>query len=404
MKKILRRFFVICPKTGKVRGIKPLRGWSKLLFPITGLLALIWVLIRVIPKPTRATYPCMRVAMPLASGFIVYLIGVIASAAAFMKAKKMLAKSRYLLATGFVVLGLLASLLIFHNSRETAYAKYATIKKEANLPMGMAKGIFPGRVVWVHNPDATNENCVPDSTVSSREGKYTTYRTGLTWFLPQNNNQAVVDSMVSSAIQSLTGETSDSAAWVAIFKYHNTTRGKGAVDYSPGEKIFIKINATSGWGGNYSTTDLSCAKNQNYGISETSPAVVMTVLRHLVNVVGVKQRDIYIGDPMKHIYKHLYDYWHSEFDSVHYLDHDANYSSLGREQAVASQTEVIFYSDSGKVLRENVWDASRPGEGPVYNDKVYAILEDAEYLINIPMLKVDLGTYTILPSVVTRSI
>ncbi|HPY01405.1 MAG TPA: hypothetical protein PKV04_08540, partial [Candidatus Marinimicrobia bacterium] len=165
MKKILQRFFLICPKTGKVRGIKPLSGWSKLLFPITGLLALIWVVVRVLPKPTRATYPCMRVAMPLASGFIVYLIGVIASATAFMKAKKMLAKSRYILATGFVILGLLASLLIFHNSRETAYATYATIEHEANIPIGTAKGIFPGRVVWVYNPDATNENCVPDSTV-----------------------------------------------------------------------------------------------------------------------------------------------------------------------------------------------------------------------------------------------
>lgn len=387
MKKILQRFFLICPKTGKVRGIKPLSGWSKLLFPITGLLALIWVVVRVLPKPTRATYPCMRVAMPLASGFIVYLIGVIASATAFMKAKKMLAKSRYLLATGFVILGLLASLLIFHNSRETAYAKYATIKKEANLPMGMAKGIFPGRVVWVYNPDATNENCVPDSTVSSWWGSgYTTYRAGKAWFLPQNNNQAVVDSMVSSAIQSLTGATSDSAAWVAIFKYHNTTREKGAVDYSPGEKIFIKINATSGWGGNYSTTDLSCAKNSSYGISETSPAVVMTVLRHLVNVVGVAESDIYIGDPMKHIYKHLYDYWHSEFPAVHYLDHD-NPDSLGREHAQVGTKTKIYYSDKGTILRENVWDANRPGEGPVYDDNVYAILEDAEYLINIPMLK-----------------
>ncbi|MCK9559432.1 MAG: DUF362 domain-containing protein [Candidatus Marinimicrobia bacterium] len=384
MKAILKRFFKVCPKTGKINGVKSLNGWSRLLFPIVGLMALIWILIRVIPKPSRVTYPCMRVAMPIASGFIAYLIGIIVSATAFMKAKKLFAKSRYIMATGFVIMGVLASFLIFHNSSETAYASYSTIVHEANLPMGVAQGIFPGRVVWVHNPDATNENCVPDSTVWW--GNYLTYRSGLAWFLPQNNDQAVVDSMVSLAIQSLTGETSDSLAWVAIFKYHNTNRGKGAVHYSPGEKIFIKMNATSGWSGNYSTTDLSCTRNSYYGVSETSPAVVMSVFRQLVNVVGVEESDIYIGDPMKHIYKHLYDYWHSEFPDVHYLDHD-NPDSLGREHAQAGTIEKIFYSDHGEILRENVWDADRTGEGPVYDDCLYNIFEDAEYMINIPMLK-----------------
>ena len=27
--------------------------------------------------------------------------------------------------------------------------------------MGEAKGIFPGRVVWVHDPDATYKTCNP---------------------------------------------------------------------------------------------------------------------------------------------------------------------------------------------------------------------------------------------------
>ncbi len=28
-------------------------------------------------------------------------------------------------------------------------------------PIGVAKGLYPGRVVWVQNDDATNENYVP---------------------------------------------------------------------------------------------------------------------------------------------------------------------------------------------------------------------------------------------------
>jgi hypothetical protein len=111
------------------------------------------------------------------------------------------------------------------------------------------------------------------------------------------------------------------------------------------------------------------------------------VLRQLVNIVGLAQSDIYIGDPMKHIYKHLYDIWHAKFPNVHYLDHDNSYSNLGREQAATSSSARIFYSDKGTILRANVWDAARTGEGTITDDYLYKILEDAEYLINIPMLK-----------------
>ncbi len=38
----------------------------RLLFLVTGLAALIRVLVRVLPKPSRAQYPCMQVATPLA--------------------------------------------------------------------------------------------------------------------------------------------------------------------------------------------------------------------------------------------------------------------------------------------------------------------------------------------------
>ena len=54
--------------------------------PIAGLFSLIWFLIRVIPNPTRAAYPCMKVAAPIASTFIVYIVGFITSIFAFSKA------------------------------------------------------------------------------------------------------------------------------------------------------------------------------------------------------------------------------------------------------------------------------------------------------------------------------
>jgi hypothetical protein len=246
---------------------------------------------------------------------------------------------------------------------------YPTAQVTANQPIGEAKGIFPGRVVWVHNPKAVNQDCVVNAP-------------GHGWFLAENHNQPAVDAMVAAALRDLTGAASDRAAWSAIFRYHNGTRGKGAADYRPGEKIFIKINATSAWTGNFNTTDLTPT---GY-ISETSIASVRAVLRQLVNVVGVAPGDIYVGDPLKHIYKHLYDVWHSEFPEVHYLD-NGGYTNLGRENVTPSATAVIRYSDRGSVLRTNVWSNGYPGDNPVTQDSLYRVFEDAEYLINIPMLK-----------------
>ena len=335
----------------------------KLLFPLIGFGALIWFLIRVIPKPSRATYPCMRVAYPVASGFVIYLLGLAASAFAMGKVKEHWKNSRYWAMAGFLTIALVAGFITFQADKPAAYAHTFSVNTAniANEPIGVAKGILPGRVVWVHNPDAVKQNCNINS-----------------WYLPANITQTKVDQMLSSALHSVTGQATDSAAWVAIFKYHNNTRGKGAVNYVKGEKIFIKINATSAY--QYNASDLSTVSN----VSETSVAPVLTVLRQLVNVVGVEQSDIYIGDPMKHIYKHLYDVWHGEFPNVHYLDY--SYSTLGREKVVASTTAIIYYSDKGTVLRTNQMNSGTTGV-PVPSDNLYTIFETANYILNIPQLK-----------------
>jgi hypothetical protein len=109
----------------------------------------------------------------------------------------------------------------------------------------------------------------------------------------------------------------------------------------------------------------------------------MSVLKGLVNVVGVSQSDIYIGDPLRHIYKHLYDVWHPAFPNVHYLDHDGYYKALGREQVQLSTTAKVYYSDKGTVLHNYVNGKSVP----VYTDYLYKPLEVADYVINIPQLK-----------------
>ncbi|MFX0203754.1 MAG: hypothetical protein ACFFCW_47250, partial [Candidatus Hodarchaeota archaeon] len=82
-----------CPKSGKYLGRKKKCYGARWILPITGLSALIWFLLRVVPKPSRATYPCQRVAMPLASGFVAWLVGLVVSVTAFKKARQLLKES-----------------------------------------------------------------------------------------------------------------------------------------------------------------------------------------------------------------------------------------------------------------------------------------------------------------------
>ena len=92
-----QKFVKICPKTGRIRSFIVPGGFYKLLFPIVGLAALIWIAIRVIPKPSRVAYPCIKAATPLASGFLAYFAILAVSAITFLKTKKKLFLSPYFL-------------------------------------------------------------------------------------------------------------------------------------------------------------------------------------------------------------------------------------------------------------------------------------------------------------------
>ena len=310
--------------------------------------------------------------MPLVSEFDVCLPRFVQLAVTFFSSMKTPRGGRISVLGACVLFGIASAF----STAGRAQQSFATASVDSNQPMGVAKGIFPGRVVWVHNANAVNQNCVIDAV-------------GHAWYMSENNNQTVIDGIVSTALHNLTGQTSDAAAWDAIFKYHNTTRGKGSVGYASGEKVFIKINATSAWGGNFNPTDLTPNTTYPFAfVSETSVGPVLSVLRQLVNVVGIAQTDIYVGDPLKHVYKHLYDVWHGEFPNVHYLD-NGGYTQLGREDVVPSSIApnipaIIYYSDRGSVLTNPYSD---PPRSPFYQDYLYTISRDAEYVVNIPMLK-----------------
>jgi hypothetical protein len=297
-------------------------------------------------------------------------MGLAGSVVAFRSARHNFLRARYL--AGIMFISLSVSFIWMAMSHTTPKIVLAE-PQPANEPIGIAQGICQGRVIWVHDANANNENC-PNTYTPVEDG----------WFLPQNNNQTVIDKMVSQMIRSLTGENSDEDAWDALFKNFNRTKGRGNAGYIPGQKIMIKTNFTAAWGWgsawpNINVTDYSIVKNEWYGISETSPEVVLAFLRQLVNVYGVRQQDIYVGDPLMHLFKHTYDLLHTEFPDVVYIDHQS--STMGRTPIVPSATPELYFSDRGTILHE---DGSST---PVYSEYLPTCITEANYMINIAALK-----------------
>jgi hypothetical protein len=336
------------PKTTKCCDHKQKYRWLFWLFPLTGFIALIWFLVRVLPKPSRATYPCQRVAFPLASGFIVWLMGLAGSISAFRKAKRYRKQARYVLYAIFVAVGV-GSVWMALSTGEGKMTLAA--EPTANAPIGVAKGVHPGRVVWIHDPNATDWD-----GYSSQEH----------WYDDNHTDQAVVDKMISRALRGLAGESTDAAAWDALFRCFNRSRGKSDVGYTAGEKIAIKTNNTTSCNANTSTFEQQAGYKNRTG---NSPQMTISLLGQLVNVAGVDQADITIGDPGRVMPNYFYNAVHARFQNVIYL---SAYGGLGRSQSTFSNVELHW---------------STPAANGKKQDYLPRSFAEADYLINFAVLK-----------------
>lgn len=219
--------------------------------------------------------------------------------------------------------------------------------------MGTPHGLKPGRVVWIWNPEATESNL---------DGY---------WWKKENNNQKVIEQMLSDGIQGLMGSNNDSTSWDLLFKHFNEVHGYGNVGYQTGEKIAIKINMNNNWnlyGSTYTSKDND---------RDASPYVVKALLRNLVNNVGVAQEDITVYDASRKIgnwfYNRVYykeypaDILEAEFENVNYVDSTGGAS--GRQKVEAS-TEKIYFAYESNIVRT-----------------LPTCVVDAKYIINMPLLK-----------------
>jgi len=363
--KFVDLFVKRCPKSGKIVAFRPKKTALYGLLPLTGLAALIWFLVRVLPKPSRAAYPCQQVAAPLASSFIAWVAGLAMTVFAFRRARRFLGQSRFLVGSFCAVAAVAA--LIFTTLHTTQPGQAAVTSSGATLPVGTAQGIFPGRVVWAWDPAATNSAC------NNAAGNY--------WWQDSNTDQAVVETMLSKSLQQLTGTTTDAAAWNAIFRHHNAQkRGLADSGYRAGEKIMIKVNLCSAFGmthpdqgGSY-TKDYYANIGDYRAMPDVSPQMMKALLKSLTTVAGVRQSDITLGDPNRPFFDQFYQLIQPSFPDVNYLD---PWGKQGRTLAVPTATDVIFYSSH---------DASDPATKAV-SDKLPQAFLDATYMINVAALK-----------------
>ncbi len=349
MQFLKRKHIRSCPNTDKHHNRNRKYRWLIWIFPIAGLVSLIWFLIRVIPKPLRAMYPCQRFAFPLASGFVVWLLGLGASTMAFRKARLNFARRRFVLGLVCVAISIGALWIAVSATGEKLVLAEP---QPANEPIGVARGIYPGRVVWVHDPDATDWKGPGNGH----------------WWKPEHTNQKICDKMMSQAVCNLTGKSTEAAAWDAIFRYHNNTRNKGDVGYKPGEKITIKVNFV-GFIRTMEAVNPDTYDLENWiDYMNTSPQIISALLRQLTQDAGVRQADITIGDGLTYFANEYFDVLHKEFPDICYLDCQGK---SGRVKEEFSSTPLY-------------WSSKPQGFKQDYIPKSF---EQAEYLINLANLK-----------------
>ena len=132
------------------------------------------------------------------SGFVTYLMAVAGLTAISRRVKRKIINVR-LGATMMLLAGVIVAMAVIPvNNTETLFqtAETRTGPEDGpNQPFGEAKGIFPGRVVWIWNPDATNEKF--------EHNDFGTYD----WFVsPENNFPEVIARMFRDGVLKLTGK------------------------------------------------------------------------------------------------------------------------------------------------------------------------------------------------------
>jgi uncharacterized protein (DUF362 family) len=192
------------------------------------------------------------------------------------------------------------------------------------LPLRSSSHHFGPRVVHVHSTHATGWD----------------FSTG--WY-GDHVDQAVVYEMVDWGVMALTGTASRAAAWQALLPA-----------YSPGQRVAIKINLNN-----------AQSENDDDNVIDALIEPVNGVVRGLIEI-GVAAADIWVFDAIRPIPSRLRD--GCAFSGVRFS------GGSGSDALGFSATERVTFQPSGDVP-------------PLASRRISNVLVDADYLINMPILK-----------------
>ena len=298
--KIKKWFFKTCPKSGRIVGINKKNVVLKICFPLLGLAALVWFLIRVVPKPSRMEYPCQQVAAPIALSFVAFISSTLVGVGTWKRVRNLWNARRVTLGLSVLLIGVLASGTLYVMSVDNSLMGQVIRKQidngtdmgrfipidAPNTPMGVAKGIHPGRVAWAYDPKA-----------AAWDGKHGLYSDA------DNNSQTRGNDMLEGVIIALTNQKTIDKAWDELFRLFNYKKGKGAVSYKKGEKIAIKVNLNDNGGSN---------------IIDATPQSVYALLHQLIDIMQVPQNNITVYDAQRRGISAIYDYMQPLYPEVNY--------------------------------------------------------------------------------------
>jgi hypothetical protein len=316
---------------------------SKIIFISLGITSTIWFLVRVIPKPQRATYPCMRAAAPLMSTFVIYLLSLSGSVVAIKKAESHFRKAKYAYAAALFVLSVLGMIFFLTNKTQTVSAGTVDVNSVlSNSPIGVEHGVFPGRVVWVFDPKAATW----DGT-----DKY--------WWDEKSTSQTEANKMLDNVLKSLSGKNTQGEAWDALFRNFNKEKRNLKTGYSPNEKIAVKINQNN-------TTRHADTTGLN-----GNPQLIYALIMSLTKGAGVPQKNITIFDASRFICDNIFIKCHKDFPDVNFVD---NEGGEGRIKSTYVPNAIPYSVDNGKLATG-----------------IATCAVEANYLINLALLKGHIG-------------
>lgn len=285
----------------------------------------------------------MRATAPVMSGFVIYLLALATSVFGFRRTRKNLLQGKYLATLLFFVVTLAGGFVLLEYNENTIFGRsYNFDDVVPNQPIGVERGIHPGRVVWVHNPG-----------VASWDGS-----TGF-WWDDKYTSQEGTGKMLPAALLELTGENNLPEAWKSLFRYFNQKKHNVNAGYQEHQKIAIKIN-----------------QNNTYSHADTeelnaSPQLTLELLRSLVYHAGVPQENITIFDASRYITDYIYNKCHSEFPQVKYVDYSGG---NGRIKTSYIENAIPYSIDNGALAKG-----------------LSASAVEADYIINMALLKGHVG-------------